>query len=152
MSLSKLLAAGKSIMGVKDGNSPYRMNARNLLPKFISPKNPFATPKAVPARVPAAELETVSLFDHAAKSAPAAATPVPAPAPVMAPAVVETGSVATAKADIAVVEKITPAIPAAAAPAPVVPAPVVPAPAGSQRRRWRLSPINHRPWASGRAR
>src|SRR4051812_1463310 len=45
MSVLRLLATGKSLVGMKDQSSPYRMRTANLLPKFESTKNPFA-PKA----------------------------------------------------------------------------------------------------------
>jgi len=112
-------------MGVKDGNSPYRMNARNLLPKFVSDKNPFTRPKTVPGaaqpKLPPAE--TVSLFDHAAakggttpaapatepakaapqkieapKVEPRSTTPVPIPAPA-----------ATVRTEPVVARRVTPA-------------------------------------------
>jgi hypothetical protein len=90
MSLLKLLAAGRSLMGTREAVSPYRMRTPNLLPKFGSPKNPFAQkPKAEPtvrelpaqpaiasaaqpAQVKAepAKLETAPLFE-ATPSAPA---------------------------------------------------------------------------------
>ena len=41
MNLGKLLAAGKSIIGGR-GDVSYRISNRGYLPKFISPKNPFA--------------------------------------------------------------------------------------------------------------
>jgi hypothetical protein len=47
MSLVRLLAAGNSLAGGPDTASRYRMNNRGLLPKFISPKNPFATPAKI---------------------------------------------------------------------------------------------------------
>jgi hypothetical protein len=57
MNLGKLLAAGKSIIGGR-GDVSYHISNRGYLPKFISPKNPFA---------PAVETESVP---------PAEATPV----------------------------------------------------------------------------
>lgn len=49
MNLGKLLAAGKSIIG-GGGEISYRISDRVYLPKFISPKNPFASAvKAEPA-------------------------------------------------------------------------------------------------------
>ena len=42
MSLGKLLAAGKSLMGGHDDVSPYRVKKGVCLPKFGSPRNPFA--------------------------------------------------------------------------------------------------------------
>jgi hypothetical protein len=41
MNLGKLLVAGKSIIGGR-GEIAYRISDRGYLPKFISPKNPFA--------------------------------------------------------------------------------------------------------------
>lgn len=49
MNLGKLLVAGKTIIG-GGGEISYRINDRGYLPKFISPKNPFAPAvKAEPA-------------------------------------------------------------------------------------------------------
>jgi hypothetical protein len=42
MSLVRLLAVGKSLVGGRDMSSRYRMNKQEILPKFISPKKPFA--------------------------------------------------------------------------------------------------------------
>lgn len=42
MSLGRLLAAGKSLIGLRGGEGRYRENKRARLPKFGSPKNPFA--------------------------------------------------------------------------------------------------------------
>ena len=44
MSLVRLLTTGKSLVGMRDTASRYRMNKQGVLPKFISPKNPFAPP------------------------------------------------------------------------------------------------------------
>jgi len=46
MNLGKLLVAGKSIIGGR-GEIAYRISDRTYLPKFISPKNPFAPPVKV---------------------------------------------------------------------------------------------------------
>lgn len=43
MSLGKLLAAGKSLVGLRNDGSRYRVDKQARLPKFISPKNPFTT-------------------------------------------------------------------------------------------------------------
>ena len=56
MSLVRLLAAGKSLVGMRDTASPYRMNKHGMLPKFVSPKNPFA-----PAARPDAERGNVAV-------------------------------------------------------------------------------------------
>src|SRR5437899_335671 len=42
MSLGRLLAAGKSLVSSSDDGARYRLSKQSLLPKFISPKNPFA--------------------------------------------------------------------------------------------------------------
>jgi hypothetical protein len=41
MSLLRLLAAGKSLVGLKQSNSQYRVTSERLLPQFDSKKNPF---------------------------------------------------------------------------------------------------------------
>jgi hypothetical protein len=41
MSLLKLLAAGKSLMGLKGASSRYEVSNQRLLPKFCARKNPF---------------------------------------------------------------------------------------------------------------
>jgi len=52
MNLGKLLAAGKSIIGGR--RESYRLSDRVYLPKFISPKNPFAPAvKSEPEPAPA---------------------------------------------------------------------------------------------------
>ncbi|MDB6064345.1 MAG: hypothetical protein JWR26_553 [Pedosphaera sp.] len=83
MSLLRLLTAGKSLIGVRNVANSYRMRTENLLPKFESTKNPFATlpkteplksaPVTSPVEVPVVlatavspepvTLETISLFD-----------------------------------------------------------------------------------------
>jgi len=42
MSLGRLLTAGKSLVTAGDAANRFRVNKRVVLPKFISPKNPFA--------------------------------------------------------------------------------------------------------------
>jgi hypothetical protein len=75
MSVLKFLATGKSLVGLKDNASRYRMRTASLLPKFGSAQNPFAAPaKAEPAVAPA-KLETGALFERESKPQPA--TPVP---------------------------------------------------------------------------
>jgi hypothetical protein len=84
MSLLKLLATGRSWVGMPDTNSRYRMRRANLLPTFGG-KNPFATP--APGSQPsgrsaksAARLETGSLFESNSKE------PKPAPRETAKPA------------------------------------------------------------------
>lgn len=43
MSMGRLLAAGRSLIGAQDTSSRYRLDKRARLPKFVSPKNPFAS-------------------------------------------------------------------------------------------------------------
>ena len=43
MSLGKLLTTGKSLMGAHGEAHRFRVNKRVALPKFVSPKNPFAS-------------------------------------------------------------------------------------------------------------
>jgi hypothetical protein len=43
MSLGKLLTAGKCLVGGPEATSRYQMNKQMRLPKFVSPRNPFAT-------------------------------------------------------------------------------------------------------------
>lgn len=58
MSLLRLLTTGKSLVGVKDTESRYRVTGERLLPQFGSAKNPFSSPgksePALPAAGPAA--------------------------------------------------------------------------------------------------
>jgi len=99
MSLLRLLAAGRSLVGMKDITARYRMRTAALLPKFGSPKNPFAAPAKTepkprpgiaPAAVPAqtkpepVKMETVPLFDGKPKTPPAPAAPKTPVAPVKA--------------------------------------------------------------------
>jgi hypothetical protein len=83
MSLGKLLAAGKSFAGGNEG-SRYRIDARSILPKFISPKNPFAPPadRDAPPRTVNPETPASSLPNQAADSGARAASSrrVPQPA------------------------------------------------------------------------
>ncbi len=53
MSLIRLLTSGKSLVGLQDSESRYRMRARNLLPKFGSAKNPFLARPEATHRAPA---------------------------------------------------------------------------------------------------
>ena len=110
MNFSKLLAAGKSLIGVTHAHTPYRMRTPNFPPKFDSPKNPFqqapkseatlakkdapvsqAAPQSFinPAPVkstPPALMETKSLFDASPQIA-ALPIPVSESAPATAEAV-----------------------------------------------------------------
>jgi hypothetical protein len=56
MSLGRLLAAGKSLVGGQDGAGRYQINKHVALPKFISPRNPFAPAAKTEAPPAGAEL------------------------------------------------------------------------------------------------
>ena len=85
MSLMRLLSAGKSLVGVKDNGSRYRMGNPGMLPRFGSQKNPFAREQkgnaendgAGPTRAP-----NQSVTNHApiqpSTEVPRAASPQPA--------------------------------------------------------------------------
>ncbi len=81
MSLLKLLSTGKSLVGLKNTASPYRMRAGNLLPKFGSPKNPFQSSSRTDAKTPASnaptQMEADSLFDSKPKAELPRSVPVP---------------------------------------------------------------------------
>jgi hypothetical protein len=46
MSLLRLLTTGKSLVGVKDDESRYRLTSQRLLPHFGPAKNPFSTERS----------------------------------------------------------------------------------------------------------
>src|SRR5258708_22903170 len=89
MSLVRLLTTGKSLVGMQDNLSRYRLTKHRLLPKFGSKKNPFAPPiKAEPTKpaaneaplavaepVPSAptQAETASCFENQTGGSAAAA-------------------------------------------------------------------------------
>lgn len=76
MSFGRLLAAGRSLIGLRTGESRYRENKQARLPKFISPKNPFAP--AEKSSAPTVAVETAK--------------------PVIVPAITELEKPATLKA------------------------------------------------------
>lgn len=55
MSLGKLLATGRSLVGGAPDAGRYNLSERNRLPKFGSAKNPFAAPAATPATLASVE-------------------------------------------------------------------------------------------------
>ncbi len=73
MSLVRLLTAGKSLVGARDEMSRYRVRKHVALPKFVSPKNPFA-PQTNRGPVHAASAEAAPRAQLPAKL-PAAAMP-----------------------------------------------------------------------------
>jgi hypothetical protein len=76
MSFGKLLAAGKSFAGGQDAFR-YRANPRAVLPKFISPKNPFVQSpnKDASERTVTPEVPAKSLPNQAADAGARAASP-----------------------------------------------------------------------------
>jgi hypothetical protein len=46
MSLLRLLSAGKSLVGLKEATARYQMSDPRVMPRFVSPRNPFKTGKA----------------------------------------------------------------------------------------------------------
>lgn len=76
MSLGRLLTAGKSLVGGQEVTSRYRMHEHLRLPKFISPRNPFAT-EAGAAKAASHEAEVESKRPVRVASAPPASTDAP---------------------------------------------------------------------------
>jgi hypothetical protein len=61
MSLLRLLTSGKSLVGLRDTESPYRLTSQNLLPQFGPARNPFSNRvKAEPAQTEARSSENHS--------------------------------------------------------------------------------------------
>jgi hypothetical protein len=113
MSVLRLLATGRSLVGLKEPVSPYRMRTQGLLPKFGSSKNPFAAPtRPEPPAAPARQ-ETGTLFEAEPKPQPVTPTPVKpakpvravAAAPMAAAAVVEPKPPGPARVDPAALAK-----------------------------------------------
>jgi hypothetical protein len=96
MKLGTLLAAGKSLALRRHGESPYRANKQFYLPKFGSPKNPFASanqpgeaispeeaaaaPVKTPITVVAAKTQKLPTFSPAPRAANNRSTTVKKPA------------------------------------------------------------------------
>jgi hypothetical protein len=81
MSLLRLLSAGKSLVGLKEATARYQMSDPRVMPRFVSPRNPFKTGKAsVEApREPARKNPSVRIKPPAPSEPKAQkATPVPA--------------------------------------------------------------------------
>ncbi len=79
MSLMRLLAAGRSIMGIRKQPGPYRMTQENLLPKFAPPPRPGAPAKRPqPASGPATKGEAAA---SAAPTTAASSEPSQRPPP-----------------------------------------------------------------------
>ncbi len=140
MSLLRYLATGKSLVGMRDIESRYRMRTRNLLPKFGSAKNPFAPapPKMEspggPTDPSAEKLETGSLFES-----PPGERPKPAETKEL-----KTPSRPSVNATVPAKAEVKPA----ATPAPAKPAPK------PEPRRWtgwieKLNPLSLLPSRRG---
>ncbi len=69
MSLVRLLTTGKSLVGMQDNLSRYRLTKQRLLPKFGSGKNPFAPPEKTEPAKPA-PVEAPPAMAEAGVSAP----------------------------------------------------------------------------------
>jgi len=75
MSLLRLLTTGKSLVGVSDAESRYRLTSQRLLPQFGPARNPFSgRAKAEPAQPKARPLE-----EHGGNGAPVARPGLPGP-------------------------------------------------------------------------
>jgi hypothetical protein len=75
MSLGKLLATGRSLVGSHGDAHRFQINKRMALPKFISPKNPFASgaqQERAEARPPAASPTEAKIRASNAPATPAA--------------------------------------------------------------------------------
>jgi hypothetical protein len=79
MKFTRLLAAGRSIMGIKKQPGPYRMNQEHLLPKFPPVAKPAAGCTKRPE--PVAEGDGVAAATAAGPKAEAACSRLPFPGP-----------------------------------------------------------------------
>jgi len=82
MSLLRLLTTGRSLVGLRNGESPYRLSHHRLVPNFGKKPNPFrATTLPEPARtVPLALESTAVKLPASPPAAPAESTVAPASA------------------------------------------------------------------------
>ena len=79
MSLVRLLTAGKSLVGLRDGDSPYRFTSQRFLPQFGPARNPFSNrPNAAPAQKKPAQTEPRSPGIHGEIGASIAKPAIPA--------------------------------------------------------------------------
>jgi hypothetical protein len=92
MSLVRLLTSGKTLIGLQESTSRYRMRTKSLLPKFGSGTNPFSagTPEPVPTEpAETGATPTVSRFQMTPAELAAARLKetkrLPVPSPVVAP-------------------------------------------------------------------
>jgi hypothetical protein len=119
MSLLRLLATGKSLVGMPDTNSRYRMRTQNLLPKFGSAKNPFAPP---PPNVEAPggtatpspeKLQTGSLFEPASQEAAKPAAIKEPKTPSRRPIATAAATIAPTKVEARPAASVAPVVPPA---------------------------------------
>jgi len=164
MSLLKFLTTGHSLVGMRDTNSRYKMRSENLLPKFISPKNPFAQPAKAETKPSATTAErasgtmvTGSLFDAGSHRSTTTTQAEPARVPAPTPAAVTTPAPSAAPAPV-VAREVKVSVPRPSQPVKVEikrvetkPAPAIPTVAATKKpavkpRRWfawvqKLNPI-----------
>jgi hypothetical protein len=82
MSLVRLLATGKSLVGLHDNESRYRVNSKKLLPKF-NEQNPFGgcgVPASLPSQVAEGSPAVVPVPDMQEPTTEKLETRTPAPA------------------------------------------------------------------------
>jgi hypothetical protein len=78
MSIGRLLAAGRSLVGVQNTSSRYRMDKKSRLPKFGSPKNPFASEQRTSTTVqPVSPRRASPAAESVVRATPPAASPAP---------------------------------------------------------------------------
>jgi hypothetical protein len=87
MSLLRLLTTGKSLVGLKDLESRYRLTTQRLLPQFGPTRNPFSSngksePAEAEARVPGVEVGKGSAAGGRGSTDSCEATPVAIPSGV----------------------------------------------------------------------
>ncbi len=86
MSLLRLLTTGKTLVGLKDSETRYRVSSQRLLPRFGPAKNPFCTTDRLePARADA-RTETEGVLAGAREQWAVAGARLPARDPSAAPA------------------------------------------------------------------
>jgi hypothetical protein len=73
MSLLRLLTSGKSLVGLRDTESPYRLTSQNLLPQFGPARNPFSSR----AKAELAQNEARSPEHHNERATPGAKPDLP---------------------------------------------------------------------------
>src|SRR5690554_4471646 len=72
MSLVRLLTTGKSLVGLRDSESRYRMRSKHLLPRFGSKGNPFSPPASEPVQAEAPAPKKIARYQMSAAELAAA--------------------------------------------------------------------------------